>query len=733
LARRPSGALGHTSQSTAHQDLTRPAGPTAVRDSGQPGRVHVIAHHKAGTMPFERGTEHPMKKSIYLADLTHRGLILSSNVFPLSIGLIAAYLLKQRPDDVEIELFKYPEDLSAALEARRPDIVGFANYSWNQNISYNYTKVIKQLWPQTTVVFGGPNYGLASEEIEAFWKTYGLVDFHIVREGERAFAQLFEALVESGMDVQAIKAARRPLANCHYAIGSDIVTGPTLERLELDELPSPYLMGLMDKFFDENLCPMIHTTRGCPFKCAFCTEGAEYYNSVDQRATNLREEIHYIARRVRGPRDMYISDANFGMFKQDYEKAAIIAECQKEYAYPQYIHVSTGKNQKERVVDIAKMLDGALNMAASLQSTDPIVLKNVSRSNISVAKLAEVGLKANKVDTGTYSELILGLPGDSLAAHTQSLRDTVEANFDNIRMYQLIMLPQTALNTPEQRAHYAMRSMHRVMPRSFGRYRLAGHEFVSVESEEILVENSTLPFEDYLTCREMDLTVEILHNGKVYSELQGLCRTYGISWFDFILRFFEKRRTYTEGLRQMYDDFRASHSVRLWKTREELEETVAQNIDELLRDDRGTNEMSMSKATAFFKLFDQINTILFGELAAVLAERGQLDALTSDYLDECRRFSHLRKANLTQFDEEFVETFWFDLKMLEDRHFEILPGEARLAAPRSYSVAHLPAQREQLSAYVKEFGRSHDGLGKMVMRYPHLHRVFRRAHVLPLQ
>ena len=87
------------------------------------------------------------------------------------------------------------------------------------------------------------------------------------------------------------------------------------------------------------------------------------------------------------------------------------------------------------MIRIAQMLDGALSMAASLQSTDPTVLDNVERSNISIDKLTDVGLLATEVEAGTYSELILGLPGDTVAAHLRSLRDTVEANFDNIRMY----------------------------------------------------------------------------------------------------------------------------------------------------------------------------------------------------------------------------------------------------------------------------------------------------------
>ncbi|MBS0546249.1 MAG: cobalamin-dependent protein [Proteobacteria bacterium] len=667
------------------------------------------------------------KKRIYLADLTHKGLVLSSNVFPLSIGLIGGYLLEQRPGQADVQLFKYPEDFSAALEKQVPDIVGFANYSWNFHLEYQYAKLIKKLWPKTVVVFGGPNYGLEAEEVAEFWKHYPEIDFNIVREGERAFVDLFDSLTEAGFDAEALRRSLRPLPNCHYQVDGELVCGPDLPRLDLETLPSPYLMGLMDKFFDENLIPMIHTTRGCPFKCAFCTEGAAYYNIVEQRMNSFEEELHYIASRVRGPRDLFISDANFGMFKPDIEKARILADCQKRYNFPKYIHVSTGKNQKERVIEIAQMLDGALNMAASLQSTDPTVLANVERSNISLEKLSDVGLKANKVDTGTYSELILGLPGDSLAAHRQSLRDTVEANFDNIRMYQLIMLPQTKLNTPDMRRRFAMASKHRIMPRSFGRYSLAGHDFIAIESEEILIEHSTLSFADYTACREMDLTVEILHNGKVYAEVQGLCRSLALSWFDFIMRFYDKRRLYTPGITAMYDEFSKGMSARLWDDRQSLERAVVENFDEVQNNERGTNEMSMGKATAFFDLFREINDILFAEMKSWLAKLGRLDAMTEQYIDELCRFSCMRKADLTNYEAVLRDAFHFDMKAQERADFSASAGETRLGSEQTFVVAHTPSQRETLSAYTKEFGSSHDGLGKMLMRYPHVHRMFRRA------
>jgi radical SAM superfamily enzyme YgiQ (UPF0313 family) len=667
---------------------------------------------------------------IYLVDLTHDGMILSSNVFPLSVGLIGAYLKEQRGSQVEIELFKYPDDFSDALLKAQPDIVGFAHYSWNSGLSRAYAAQIKARWPNTIIVFGGPNYGLTEEEVKTFWKRSGsAIDFNVVKEGEEAFLRLFDVLVEHKMDVAAIKEARLPIGNVHYAVDGDVIMGPDLKRVDLADLPSPYLMGMMDKFFDENLCPLVHTTRGCPFSCAFCTEGAAYYNVVSQRVGPLEQELHYIASRVRGPRDLFISDANFGMFKQDYDKARILSDCQAKYDYPKYIHVSTGKNQKARVIEIVKSLNGAVSMAASLQSTDETVLANVARSNISIDQLAAAGKMANAVNTGTYSELILGLPGDSLRAHRNSLRDTVEMRFDNIRMYQLIMLPQTQLNTPDERRKYDVKTMFRIMPRSFGRYAIGEVEFIAVESEEILVGSSTLPFEDYVAAREMDLTVEILHNGRIYAEVVGVCDTYGLSWFDLIMRFYERRRDLTPEITEMYDAFMRGTTERLWPTEDALVDYVKDNLDAMLVDERGTNEMSSGKATAFFMLLEQINGVLFKLLKDRLREEGKLDDHVEHYLDELERYSLLRKRNLLTADENVVEQFSIDLERIESAGYQVQPQEVRLSGNRNFVVTHNDQQREYITQYLREFGNSFDGLGKMLMRYPHVHRLFRHAEL----
>ncbi len=57
-----------------------------------------------------------MKLKIYLADLTHTGLGTATEAFPLNIGVIASYCAKIFKNEVDIQLFKFPEDLKEAID-----------------------------------------------------------------------------------------------------------------------------------------------------------------------------------------------------------------------------------------------------------------------------------------------------------------------------------------------------------------------------------------------------------------------------------------------------------------------------------------------------------------------------------------------------------------------------------------------------------------------------------------
>lgn len=658
------------------------------------------------------------RNSIYLADLTHTGQGVASNVAPLGIGLIACYLQQRLKADVDIELFKYPQDLENALQKGIPSIVGFANYSWNCEIAYKFASRIKEAAPQTTIVFGGPNYGLTDEEVRGFWEKYPHIDFYILKEGEVAFLRLVERLIASNFDIGKIKSAPIPPDNCQFLWDGKIVTGNLLPRIEnLDEIGSPYLHGLMDKFFDGVLIPMIHTTRGCPFNCTFCTEGNLYYSKVAQRS-DLRAELAYIAERKKSVQDLVITDANFGMFKEDAEKARILADVQEKHGWPKRIFVSTGKNQKERIIEVASILKGAISIAASLQSTNEQVLKNIKRSNISGDTLRIIVEQSTKAETPTYTEIILGLPGDTVAAHTKSLRDVLSAGLGIIRMYQLILLPQTELNTPQARREYGMKTKFRINPRSFGRYPMLGMPICAVETEEICIENNTLSAEDYFECRELDLTIEILHNTGMFEELTGVCHWLGFSWFDFLYRFFEKRRLRGAKLTNLYDKFTSDCQSRLWDSRETLQAHVENHLDTYLNDPYGTNEMAISKAVAFFELQEEFHDVMFAEMEALLASQGKLNEQLKLYLGELKTYSKLRKQNFIDFGRTEAASFHFDFLKIRRHHFAMNPESCFRCQPEEFRFLHSPEQKHAINAYIVQYGKTVDGLGRILMRAP---------------
>ena len=150
----------------------------------------------------------------------------------------------------------------------------------------------------------------------------------------------------------------------------------------------------------------------------------------------------------------------------------------------------------------------------------------------------------------------------------------------------------------------------------------------------------------------------------------------------------------------------------------------------MLVDERGTNEMSTGKATAFFKLFEEINEALFRLLREKLQNLGELGTLTKQYVDEIEKYSVLRKSNLLDNNVNVIEKFSFDLVELDVSQYKKKPEEVKIINKQSFRTSHDINQKKLIQQYKNEFNNNFDGLGKMLMRYPHIHMIFRQAELI---
>jgi len=225
------------------------------------------------------------KLTIYLGDLTYDTVTISNEVFPLNVAYVASYCIKKFGNAVNIELFKYPQDLERAIKESPPDILGLSNYCWNKRLGLEIFRILSSYNPNSLKIMGGPNFPADIPSQQKFMDDSPEIDVYVPIDGETGFSNIVEKALQanSPKDIKE-KVLENTIEGC---ISRDVngklqYSNPVIRISQLDEIPSPYLTGLMDKFFDGNLSPMVQTNRGCPFRCTFCTDGSNLVQQVNK-------------------------------------------------------------------------------------------------------------------------------------------------------------------------------------------------------------------------------------------------------------------------------------------------------------------------------------------------------------------------------------------------------------------------------------------------------------------
>lgn len=670
---------------------------------------------------------------IFLCDLTYTQQTISSDVIPAAVGCLATYAEREIGDRIKVELFKLPETLIEALEnGARPRAIGFSNYCWNEDLSTQFASAIKTKHPEIVTVFGGPNYPTTPTEQERFLRAYPQIDFYVIKEGEIGFARLIEALLAVDFDPSMVP---DDLPSIHRIKRDGFFAAvPTAERIrDMSEVPSPYLSGKLDKFFDGLMLPIIQTNRGCPFKCTFCVEGVDYYNKVAKTKTleKVDAELNYIAKKMselrsRGGRaDLHIADSNFGMYKEDLEICRYIADKQKRYSYPEYINVATGKNHKERVLEAASVINGALRLSGSVQSLDGNVLKNIKRANIDVGQIIELALSASKIGANSYSEIILGLPGDTVEGHLNSIRIIVDADFNICCLYQLMLLPGTDLASDESVATWKMVTRYRAIPRCYGSYDLYGLQINACEIERICVANDSLSFEQYLECRKMHLIINLFYNDGVLKEVLRFIRILGLSVYDWLELIYRDERNLR--LNELIAQFLKETETELWTDQNVLRAFTRQreNVRRFVAGEFGANLIFKYRSMALLDHADDIAEVAHRSLDALLKRHG-VSKEAHELGHELITYGHARLTGLFSDAERDPEhVFHFDVVAFSDKPVSSEPADYRLEIPILYRFIHTEEQARAIKRYTNIYGTSVAGLSRILSKV-YVRKLFRQ-------
>ncbi len=678
----------------------------------------------------------PRPLSIYLGDLTYTTLSLATDAFPLNIGFIAAYAKQTFGEEIELRLFKYVDDLEQAINEKPPDILGLSNYPWNFNLGLEFFRMTRGLSPQTICVMGGPNIPLDDEARSSFIKCNPLIDFYAYLEGEGAFGALVTRALETGADREKMKST--PIEGfIHRLDDTEVMKGILLpRRRNLDEIPSPYLSGLMDKFFDGKLSPMMETNRGCPFSCTFCHEGNQLISKVNYFSTErVKAELDYIASAVkRAPlliSNLIFADPNFAMYERDYEIVEHIERLQQGQNWPRSIFASTGKNKKERIARALRKLKGSMAMWMSVQSMDPIVLKEIQRDNISTSQMMALASVYQELGLPTFSELILGLPGDSYERHIKSISDVVQAGIDVIEVYSCMLLNGTELKSAATRAKYGISSHFRILPRDFAKLQ---NGRVAVEIEEVISSTSTMSFQDYQEARKLHLMVAVVYNGGGLSPLLRLLRQNNVSIVGLLQRLVADIKSAPPSVLAVYNSFVRLTTEELWETEDELREYVrtGNNYEKLLNGEIGINLIQTHTAMSLAVMDDWVKYI-FRTAFNMLGDSLQSDAEVSEIFADIQAFCAARVHNIWGNDRNEDNPcilLRYDIANWMRSPVSTPVSEFKFKSPVMYQFAFPQAKQEEMAAQIRRYGTTTTGIGR-IMAQMGRDRIWREVAALP--
>ncbi len=398
------------------------------------------------------------KIRVYAVALTDEVSQEFSGVFTL--GLLMSYA-KSYKEGALLEYFDFEkltllelgavEDKIKELNDGVPTVFLCSCYVWNQSRNIDFAKKVKQILPDSLIVFGGPNIPKDEKKCRKLMQQYHCIDVAARGEGEETLADLLECLAH-----QHSKSVDKKIRFLDYSDVKGItfklkdlslVRTPDRDRLkDFSGLPSPYLTGEYDHWEVKPNIAILETNRGCPFGCTFCDWGGSTASKIHQfDLERVFAEIDYLGEHKIPA--VVIADANMGAFGRDVEIIERLVEVKKRTGYPIDVCVFFAKNVTSRVEKIARLLAsaGILSEAvASLQTTDPTTLERIKRSNIKESTYVRMIEVFDELKVYPTTDILIGMPGQTYQAFKTDLQFCFDRKI-GLRVFRVTILPNSPM------------------------------------------------------------------------------------------------------------------------------------------------------------------------------------------------------------------------------------------------------------------------------------------------
>ena len=385
----------------------------------------------------------------------------------LAVRLLKAYAarhaaaVRDGSASVEIGEWNVNQPLGAIVRgiyATGADAILFSTYAWNRDMVFRAASDVRQVLPKAVIGFGGPEVSWAPERAFAECPA---ADVILAGEGEATFAAFADRAAEVFLsrgwtmgdagnpfaDIAGLYARARighGGARAADAIdGADgtagageILFGGTRPLIEdLDEIAFPFGPDSLD-FDPEHRIVYYESSRGCPFRCAYCLSALD----TRVRYYPLDRVLREIA---------YFMDAGFPLVKfvdrtfnlDPARFLAIWAYIRDHHNGKTLFHFEIAAEYlpEDAFALLETMPAGAVQFEIGVQSANAETLRLVGRP----AHIGELAGKIKRIPRHihTHVDLIAGLPAEDLSSFAASFDFAFALGADMLQLGFLKVLP----------------------------------------------------------------------------------------------------------------------------------------------------------------------------------------------------------------------------------------------------------------------------------------------------
>lgn len=346
---------------------------------------------------------------------------------------------------VEIENNQPQDALLQSINAYRPDIVAFTINIWNRDPAIRLASDLRRLLPELALLAGGQEI---TRSVYNFFELAPAFDFLIEGEGEIPFLQLLRQFQKHKPRVLADPQA---VSGLRYRVNSEIVFTRQAEVVNsLDEIPSVILAGLVPISQKNLLGVMIEGSRGCPFHCAFCFEGAQREKVRKASLARLKAELEYMV--DKGATYFHMMDAI--LCNSEPERLRGLRDIFDQLKVRRPKTIISAELYADRITEeISPYLSTFTIIDLGLQTTNPATAKAIHR-NFSPEKYHK-GIKLLRKTGSTFSiYLICGLPFETMASFLNGIKFVLDLMPTRIFINELCLLNGTELRYKAQEYEY---------------------------------------------------------------------------------------------------------------------------------------------------------------------------------------------------------------------------------------------------------------------------------------